>query len=49
MRLGVDAWLKRWSDCDMVFRVLIRKCEIRERDSLEQRQAESCECLSVCS
>ena len=45
MRLGVDAWLKRWSDCDMVFRVLIRKCEIRER---EQRQAESCECLRVC-
>lgn len=44
MRLGVDAWLKRRSDCDMVFRVLIRKCEtnteIRERESLEL-QAES--------
>lgn len=58
MRLGVDAWLKRWSDCDMAFRVLIRKCETnteikeRETESLELEGNEGrvvcvCQCLWV--
>lgn len=60
MRLGVDAWLKRRSDCDMVFRVLIRKCETnteireRERESLELegnegKQSRVCQYISLCS
>ena len=48
MRLGVDAWLKRWSDCDMVFRVLIRKCEIREREIVWNKGRQSRVSVCVC-
>lgn len=43
MRLGVDAWLKRWSDCDMAFRVLIRKCETNTEIKERERERESLE------